>query len=261
MAQPLFDPRKQAQQRLYLWRATRATENSYARKLRMIAGNVAGFISEQMNDIQGIQYFQDAVHKTYSTLVKYSDVLDHWANSAAEQMVAEVAARSKNAWMTEARDAGLELKNQIEFSPIESMTRELVTAQVGLIKSIPLEAAQRVQELAIAELYEGRRIDHIVETIMNVGNVTRSRAELIATTEVGRASTSLTQVRAEATGNPTYKWISQRDGQVRPLHKHLDGTIHFWNDPPIADERTGIRANPGCIWACRCIARPIITNF
>jgi SPP1 gp7 family putative phage head morphogenesis protein len=259
----LIDPRKQAQQRLYLWRATRATENSYARKLRMIAANVAGFIHQQMNDVWGVKYLEEAIHRTSTTLTKYSEVLDHWANSAAEEMVREVAARNRNVWLQEAHDAGVELRNQIQFAPIESTVRELVHAQVGLIKSLPLEAAQRVQELAIAELSEGRRIEHIVQEILNVGGVTKSRAELIAFTECGRASTSLTQARAEATGNSHYTWRSMHDGNVRHRHRELDGTVHEWANPPLASEpgQREMYYHPGCGPRCRCIAIPIITNF
>jgi len=255
------DPKQQARERLQLWRAARATEYDYARKLRMVAKNVDDFVVAHVHGVLREAQLREGVDQIYATLLKYADVLDTWATSAARAMVTEVAARNRNTWMREARDAGLELRNQIEFAPIESTMRELMKTQVGLIKSLPLEAAQRVQDLAIEHLSSGERVDSIVAEIMRTGEVTRSRAETIARTECGRASTSLTQARSEATGNTHYTWRSMQDSSVRDLHRHLDGTVHAWSNPPVADERTGIRAHPGCIWNCRCIAIPIITNF
>jgi SPP1 gp7 family putative phage head morphogenesis protein len=103
--------------------------------------------------------------------------------------------------------------------------------------------------------------------------VTRSRAELIARTETGRAASALTQARAEYIGSPGYLWRNANDYKVRPeigikhfaklntlakgSHRKLEGTFHRWDDPPIAGVN-GERAHPGSIYNCRCWAEPVL---
>jgi len=145
--------------------------------------------------------------------------------------------------------------------------------QVELITSLPLDAAQRVHELAVGSLYTGARAKEISTEILKTGDVTRARANLIARTEVGRAATTLTKVRAQHVGSEGYIWVSSHDGDVRPAsgtknfakyntlamgsHRALDGTFHRWDDPPVASPK-GERAHAGCIYNCRCWARPVL---
>ena len=93
---------------------------------------------------------------------------------------------------------------------------------------------------------------------MAIGGTTKARANTIARTEVSRASTMFTQARAEAIGSDGYIWRSSEDSDVRDEHKELNGKFFKWNEPPVADKRTGIRAHAGCIWNCRCYAEPVI---
>ena len=126
--------------------------------------------------------------------------------------------------------------------------------------SLPLDAAQRVHELTTGALYEGARANEIAAEIMKTGEVTRSRANLIARTEVGRSATTLTQARAESVGSVGYIWRTARDYDVRQRHKELEGTFHAWNDPPVATDpgQRPIRAHAGSIFNCRCYAEPVL---
>lgn len=130
--------------------------------------------------------------------------------------------------------------------------------QVTLIKSLPLEAAERVHRLAIEGIETGGRASSLAAEIMRTGEVTQSRATLIARTETGRVSTVLTQVRAEHIGSPGYTWRTVGDSDVRPSHRAMDRQFVPWGKPPTLDGLTG---HAGAIPNCRCYCEPVIPDL
>ncbi|CNI70682.1 Uncharacterised protein [Yersinia pekkanenii] len=65
------------------------------------------------------------------------------------------------------------------------MTQDIVYRQIQLMKSLPLEAADRVKDIqdrAIQAMINGERPDELYEMIMQSGDVAASRARLIART-------------------------------------------------------------------------------
>lgn len=108
-------------------------------------------------------------------------------------------------------------------APTGETMRALMAEQVGLIRSIPLEAAERVHRLTIEALEDGTRAAAISKEIQRSGEVAKSRADLIARTEVSRAATSLTEARALAVGSTHYIWRTSGDSDVRPGHRAMEG--------------------------------------
>jgi SPP1 gp7 family putative phage head morphogenesis protein len=92
------------------------------------------------------------------------------------------------------------------------------------------------------------------------GDVSKSRATLIARTEVARCGSILTQARCAHVGCEAYIWRTVEDDDVRHDHAILNGKVIYWNAPPIADLRSGTRAHAGQIWNCRCYPEPIIPD-
>jgi SPP1 gp7 family putative phage head morphogenesis protein len=140
--------------------------------------------------------------------------------------------------------------------PTGEVMRHTVESQVGLIKSMPLEAAQRVQKLALEASISGTRPESLVNEIRRTGAVTRARANVIARTEVGRATTALTASRAQFVGSTHFVWRTMKDSVVRESHRVLEGKSFAWDDPPECDP--GIWALPGSSPNCRCFAEPVI---
>src|SRR6185437_1153848 len=95
----------------------------------------------------------------------------------------------------------------------------------------------------------------IVPEIMRGGEVSKSKATLIARTETGRALTALTQARAETVGSTSYVWRTVKDSDVRLSHKQMEGKVVDWDSPPTLDGLTG---HAGSLPNCRCFAEPII---
>jgi len=193
-------------------------------------------------------------------LRSYADALIPWATATAARMVEEVNQRDLAAWKAASAEMSKELQREIQTAPTGETMRKLMDEQVMLIRSIPLDAAQRVQDLTIKVLEDGTRANEIAAEIMRSGDVATSRAMLIARTEVARTESNLTQARAQHIGSTHYIWRTAHDSTVRADHKRLNGKVFAWNEPPVADERSGARANPGCIYNCRCWAEPILTE-
>jgi len=191
-------------------------------------------------------------------LQRYAEALTPWAERAAAEMLSEVNRRDEQAWMLQAKDLSRALRLEIRTAPTGAAMQALMAEQVGLIKSIPLDAAQRVHKLTIEAIEDSNRASEISKAIQASGDVAKSRADLIARTEVARTASTLTEARALHVGSPGYFWRTAGDGDVREDHRELEGKFIRWDDPPIADKRTGRRAHAGCIYGCRCYPEPVI---
>jgi SPP1 gp7 family putative phage head morphogenesis protein len=233
---------------------TQRIEQRYALQLRKVAQQVGSIVAPfTPGDMSAVP--------TIEQLLKaYSDMLKDWATQTASNMLMDVALRDEQAWQTMAKELSRGLREEIRNAPTGRVMKQLLAEQVTLIQSIPLEAAQRVHRLTLEGLENSTRAKEIAAEIMRTEEVSSSRAQLIARTEVSRTSTTLTQARAEHIGSPGYIWTSSHDGAVRSEHRELDGKFFTWNNPPIADKRSGTRAHAGAIWNCRCFCAPIIPD-
>lgn len=233
---------------------TRGAELRYGSQLRKVAQQVGAIIHPftpgDMSQVPTIEHLLNA----------YADMLKGWATQTASNMLMDVALRDEQTWKTIAKDLSRGLREEIRNAPTGVVMRQLLAEQVDLIQSIPREAGQRVHQLTLAGLEDSTRASVIAKEIMRTGEVTASRAMTIARTEVSRTATTLTEARALSIGSDSYIWHTSEDSDVRSDHKKLNGHVFQWLTPPVADERTGARANPGCIYNCRCWAEPIIPD-
>lgn len=232
----------------------RGAELRYGSQLRKVAQQVGAIIRPftpgDMSQVPTIEHLLGA----------YSDMLKGWATQTASNMLMDVALRDEQAWQTMAKELSRGLREEIRSAPTGRVMQQLLSEQVSLIQSIPLDAAQRVHRLTLESLENSTRAKEIAVEIMRSEEVSQSKAVLIARTEVARTASTLTQARAEHIGSDSYIWRTSGDSTVRSDHRVLNGKIFRWDDPPVADEHSGTRAHPGCIWNCRCFAEPIIPD-
>ena len=234
------------------WLRVRLAERRYAKQLRGVAREV-GRIVEKMAP-RGVV---EAPARLVEALRRYRDIVRPWAAAVAEKTLADVALRDERAWNSLASEMGQEIRSSIRRAPIRPTLASLREEQVELITSLPEEAAARVHRLSIEALSSGARAKEVSEEIMRTGLVAKARANLIARTEIGRASSHVARVRAEAIGSVGYIWRTALDADVRPIHRKLEGKVISWDDPPIAGEN-GERAHAGAIYNCRCYPEPIL---
>ena len=191
-------------------------------------------------------------------LARYAATLEPWAERVARRMLLDVNDRSRQSWRALGSEISLGLKQELEEAPTGRAFSSLLLEQVGLITSIPREAAERVQKLATEALVNSTRAKALSEEIMRSGEVAKSRAVLIARTETSRAATTFVQARSQHIGSTHFVWRTSRDGAVRPSHKRLEGMTFRWDEPPECDP--GYHALPGAIFNCRCYPEPLLPD-
>ena len=196
-----------------------------------------------------------------SVLVKalrdYAELLKPWAKAVAEYMLADVARRDKTMWRQNSKELGAGIRQVVTNSPVSYALTALQDSQVELITSLPLQAAQRVHDLALESLVDSRRAAEVARDILNTGHVTEARARLIARTEVSRAASNLVQVRSQYAGSDGYIWRTSGDLDVRESHAKMEGKYVRWTEPPTLDKLTG---HAGTLPNCRCFAEPIFPD-
>jgi SPP1 gp7 family putative phage head morphogenesis protein len=226
----------------------RRAENDYGRRLRQVAKHIEDLVRAFASP--GVE--MDLAHLE-QLLHRYSALIEPWARAVATRFVAEVARRDEQAWFRLSKKMSRELAREIQTAPTGFAMRQYLEEQVQLITSLPTQAAERVHEIAIGNLYAGERYGSLIEHIMETGRVTRNRATMIARTETARVSSSLTMARAQHVGSEGYIWRTVRDGRVRKSHREMEGKFVRWDDPPVVDP--GVPPyHAGMVWNCRCFA-------
>lgn len=229
----------------------RSTETQYARALRAVAREVGRIIDAFQGDLTLATSGMLA-----EALRKYSTILTPWARAKAALMLAQVDGQDQRAWRKATKEMSLEIRETVKNTPVGERLQELMNENVKLITSLPTQAAERVHKLVLENFEEQNRSSEIAEEIKRSGKVASSRATLIARTEVARASSLLTQSRAEFVGGEGYIWRTVRDSDVRLDHKKLEGKFIRFDSPPKHDDGMTYHAGQGP--NCRCFMEPII---
>lgn len=134
---------------------------------------------------------------------------------------------------------------------IQRAVKAAITENIELIKSIPVKYFDRLETIVRKNFETGMRYETIVEKIKEVGNVTESRAKLIARDQTSKMNSSFNQVRQTDLGIDKYIWQTSDDERVRPEHVEHEGKTFRWSEPPA---NTG---HPGEDIQCRCVAIPV----
>lgn len=244
-------PRADTKSERRTWARVRRAETTYGRALRRVARAVG--------DLVRAFDPEDAAQQSLMrrALERYAEMLRPWAAATASRMIADVSRRDEAVWASLAKQMGRALRREIATAPTGQTLKKLLDENVDLITSLPTKAAQRVHELTLQGIESSTRAKEVAAEIARTGQVTASRAVLIARTEVARTASGLVQVRALHVGSEGYVWRTVEDSDVRPLHRKLNGTFHRWDEPPVAGER-GERAHAGQIYNCRCYPDPVI---
>lgn len=237
------------------WVVARLAESSYNTRLRQVAKQIDNIVKGLAPDGE----VKD-VDKMVAMLSNYAEILTPWAKSVAGHMIADVARRNGRMWRSLSDDIGRALAVEIQHAPTGMLYSALMDEQVGLIKSLPLEAAKRIHDITGSALVSGRRAEDIAKEILATGKVSEARARTIARTEVSRTAANFTEARARFAGSEGYIWRSSGDGDVRPTHRAMNGKHVRWDQPPKTDK--GLDPyHAGCGPNCRCFAEPVLPDL
>lgn len=232
---------------------SRAIEAEFKRALMKVA-RASGHVIE--THIRGSGIENPAAMK--KALADYSKTLTPWARNQSKKLLDETLKRinSDRAYREQSKKMGQLLSNEFSHRELDILHQEMLLEQVGLIKSIPVEAGERALLLVQEGLVGSRRANEIASELMKTTEVTEARAKLIARTETARANTALNKARATSVGSSQYIWRTAGDADVRDSHKKMNGKVFEWDDPPTLSD--GMTGHPGTFPNCRCYAEPIL---
>lgn len=235
---------------------------SSLRKVAQISGNIVDSF------VDGVSITDEK--EMQRALKEYSKLIGPWAQRQAAKLLEQVQKSNKRAYNNKSKAIGKALQLGVAEKDTGEVALKLLNEQVGLIKSIPIEAGLRAQKIAYEAFLHGTRAEPNQDTIEQLKEqldlsteAAISRAQLIARTETARANAAINQSRAMAVGSNQYRWHNSGDGAVRDSHKTykgrpLQGRIFNWDDPPTLSD--GMKGHPGTFPNCRCFAEPVFND-
>lgn len=140
----------------------------------------------------------------------------------------------------------------------DAMMRVAIERNASLITSLSDGAVKRIEQQVYAARTSGlaarRSILRLRRDIREGLNVSRSRADLIASDQMASLNSMLAEHRAGQTGFTHYTWQTRGDNRVRERHQTLRGNVYRWGEPTGAED--GLP--PGRPIRCRCTPVPTI---
>ena len=140
----------------------------------------------------------------------------------------------------------------------EGMRTGLTESSDFAIKNFALEAIPELRAKVQQNLFAGGRADRLEALLQSEYGVGQRKARFIAENEASLAVSKFREERYKALGCQEYVWRTSHDAKVRHDHRLLDGRTFRFDAPPVVDQATGRRRNPGEDYECRCVAEPIL---
>ena len=242
-----------------------AAERAFYRQLKKVA-EAAGHIIDRYAEGARLPNSKEMM----TELERYSEKLEPWAVRQSLKLLEQVQKSNKRAYQNKSKAIGTALNFGVAEENVRQVAWALLNEQVGLIKSIPLEAGIRAQKIAFEAALAGTRAEVNTDTLEELQNemnastsVAVNRAMLISRTETARANAAINQARAMSVGSGQYRWHNSGDEAVRHSHKfykgrRLQGMIFSWSSPPTLSD--GMTGHPGTFPNCRCFAEPVFDD-
>lgn len=158
-------------------------------------------------------------------------------------------------------DAGNEIHktvrhiNIIEPELTEKQKQEIAQAytnniQQYMIKDFADEKIPKMRAMIQQAVLNGYRLDTVEDIIKKNFREVANKARFLAFQETNILMAEYKRVTYQAMGFEKFIWQTRADSRVRDLHKHLNGTVWRYDDPPVIDERTGQKGLPGETYNC-----------
>jgi SPP1 gp7 family putative phage head morphogenesis protein len=126
------------------------------------------------------------------------------------------------------------------------------------IEKFSSETILDLRKMVADNAQHGYRFDKLVDRIQNRYDVSKSKAKFLARNETAMLVAKHRQVRFGDVGITRYIWRTSGKPSVRDDHKKLNGREFLYSDPPVVDQATGRKANPGEDYNCQCRDEPIL---
>lgn len=240
-------------------KASSAAESEFYRSLKKVAKHSSSIV-----DIHTDGAIIHDIDRMLKDLLDYSNLLEPWAKRQSEKLIASVSATNKRELKRRSKTIGKQM-NETRETNVYTTATQLMTEQVSLIKSIPVDLGLRAQEIARENILNGQRaipdpeiVSRLKDEMGMTEEVAINRAKLIARTETARANASIVQARAQDLGVEAYIWRTSEDAAVRPSHKKMNGKVIRYDSPPTLED--GTTGHSGTFFNCRCYQIPLLPD-
>jgi SPP1 gp7 family putative phage head morphogenesis protein len=220
----------------------RASEGRYVRALRAISRDVHE------------KTLAFVLAKTDATLPSDFDL--HFA-----EIVAAVPAKVAPVFERHARQVGDANRKALRVVGVKAsdigLTAEIAKRRdenIQLVMKAEREYAQSVADIFSDPGNFGLSVDDLKSSLLARGDVSESRAELIARDQTLKLNGAITEIRQTNAGVDSYIWSTSLDERVREEHAALEGQTFSWSSPPEV-------GHPGEDFQCRCVALPVIPEL
>jgi SPP1 gp7 family putative phage head morphogenesis protein len=238
----------------------RAIELRYFRALRALFQPAFNYILERLSYIMPLRLgFGKRIHRMDAIDDEINNVLQAVKMHLLSGVKDTIGVLDKLAFETAEKQAealsqavGIDVTR---FSPsTRYMVESFVKENVPLIHSVAEDLLTDVADEINEVFNTGSRWEDLSIALQERFNVTETRANLIARTEIAKLNGQFNQVRQENLGVEEYIWRTVGDERVRESHRILDGTRHRWDKPPAV-------GHPGADFQCRCMADPVLKEL
>lgn len=227
-------------------------------------------IERQKNIELNLDSWVDSVDEIFTALKV-------WGMAKASEMLAIVTLKASQIGDWNEKEFKRSIKTVVGVDPIsknqgyQTLIQSWAKENATLISSIQSNLLDDVAGVTQRGMSAGKSINDISKEIKDRYGVTKSRARLIARTEVGKLNGNLSKYRNEELGIKTYFWATSNDEKVRDSHRALNGKLCRWDDDSVYSEdngktwkkRTGkmFIGAPGSTYNCRCTSRSNVSQL
>ncbi len=246
---------------LSVWKTSKRLERNYEKILKVIQNQFFQAISNKNNANEMINMLK---------VISRQHSFETYCQEIALKMVTSVYQKTEGNWRkaaeqnTKGREIYEALKKEKQNVLMENVIQKLIEQNATLIKTLPLDIASDITKYIEKETTKGRRAEELVQEIkIKFPEKTKANAKCIARTEISKAQSALTKTRAEILNIQWYIWRTSQDERVRNAHKHMEGVLVSWKDPPSPEQLSKSKYqygkyHAGEIFNCRCYAEPIV---
>ena len=139
----------------------------------------------------------------------------------------------------------------------EVIKKEYTENMEKYIKDFSVEHIKNLRQDVESNSMDGYRFSKLTDGIEYRYGTSKNKAKFLARQETSLFMAKFRQQRFVDAGVNFYRWQTVGDSKVRDRHQQLNKKIFQFGDPPVVDEGTQKRGEPGEDFNCRCIARPI----
>jgi len=221
----------------------------------------------QKNTAQDAKSYVSLQQAVLNALItKWTNAFKSLSKPISQRFINKVNNKSKQSFMYVTDKMPFDSKKATLRTPanLKESIKGAVNENVDLIKTLPTEYLVKLKaDLNRAIAGESANYADIQESIeksfiKRTGQVKR-RARNIARDQTNKAYSSFNRTRFRNAKCSKFVW--QHNGgakEPRPLHKDvLNGQAFSYDDPPVIDEKTGLRGLPAEDYNCGCTERPV----